>query len=168
MPVEIERIEELIQALREPSKPVLVDGWTGAGKTTLGRAMADEIGADFFDLDDYLRKGQDYFFRSLSLDRLQKDIDRAAGSSRIVVAGVCMRDVQQAVQIERAVHVYVKRIASWGWADEDELNPSFQKSFDQIAIPSELIREVRNYHTRHRPHLVADFIYNRIEVFNAE
>jgi len=42
-----------VRHLREPPMRILVTGASGSGTTTLGQALANELGVAFFDVDDY-------------------------------------------------------------------------------------------------------------------
>jgi len=56
-------------------------------------------------------------------------------------------------------HIYMKRMAIWGWADEDELN---DVPFEVPGSGGEVIRrEMRAYHERWRPHLQVDYEFHR-------
>ena len=67
--------------------------------------------------------------------------------------------------------VYVKRMAIWGWADEDELESYAADGLGKLPAPvdplakslCDLWDEVACYHTQFQPHLVANILYERSE-----
>jgi|TARA_R110002096_G_scaffold87006_8_gene199885 hypothetical protein len=133
-----------------------IDGWTGVGKTCLANALANATGGRTFDLDTALNKDQKCYVAALRFD----EIRRAFSSDGLLfVSGICLRQVLRLVDVEADAHVYVKRMAVWGWADEDELlatNPDFSKS-NTTSISEEL----RRYHLQWEPHLRSTFEYHR-------
>ncbi len=88
-----------------------------------------------------------------------------------------MRQVVAAARLVSQVHIYVKRMAIWGWADEGEL--AFDGSveshlqclkanaalFVDAGAPVELglWEEVIRYHATYRPHQTCDVVYLRSE-----
>lgn len=79
------------------SRPVVITGFMGAGKTTVGRALAHLLGETFIDLDDAVREfegrgprelideeGEDYF-REAETRALRRVLER--GEARVVATG---------------------------------------------------------------------------------
>jgi shikimate kinase len=77
--------------------PVVITGFMGAGKTTVGRALARRLGVPFADLDDAVRdaegrgprelidvEGEDYF-RAAETRALRRVLER--GEARVVATG---------------------------------------------------------------------------------
>ena len=145
-------------------KPVLIDGWMSAGKSTLARALATAVHGQMLDADEYLIRNQDAFIAALDTIALQEAFFNA---ERPILAGVCMRQIHALLGSPHASHVYVKRMASWGWADEDDviLDVSDCSNKEQARTPS-LVLEVRAYHGLWHPHETADFIYERVEIWD--
>ena len=71
------------------------------------------------------------------------------------------------LQLKPDVLIYVKRMAKWGWADEDEMNGNKLEELAALnsmnsSAPA-LRLEVRQYHREFRPHEVADIVFERLE-----
>ena len=78
-------------------RPVVITGFMGAGKTTVGRALANLLGETFVDLDDAVRElegrgprelideeGEEYF-REAETRALRRVLER--GAARVVATG---------------------------------------------------------------------------------
>ncbi|HEX8354790.1 MAG TPA: shikimate kinase [Pyrinomonadaceae bacterium] len=77
--------------------PVVITGYMGAGKTTVGRALAGLLGVAFVDLDDAVAEtegrgprdlidteGEDYF-RAAETRALRRELER--GAARVIATG---------------------------------------------------------------------------------
>jgi len=82
---------------------VLVTGASGAGTTTLGRALADALGAAFFDADDYFWLATDPPFR-----------EKRAASERLALLTGALASVERAV--------VAGAVAEWGRELEDSFS----------------------------------------------
>jgi hypothetical protein len=144
------------------ASPVLIDGWLGSGKTTLALTLASHFNGSAIDVDCYLTQQQDKFVEALDINRLVNDIQQATCP---FVSGICMRQVHAIIGNPSALHVYVKRMANWGWADEDEalaINGPLHE-LDKIAPPGAATLETRGYHEKWQPHIIADAVFERFE-----
>ena len=136
---------------------IAIDGWTGCGKSTLAAFVANQIGALHFDLDSALCRDQGSYVPSINLDSVKAALESV--QSRAVVSGICSLQIFQAAGIPVECHIYIKRMATWGWADEDELQgclPEFSGSSGE-ALRSEL----RKYHRLWLPHITAHHEFHR-------
>ena len=142
------------------SRPTVIgiDGWTGVGKTTLATSLARATGGSTFDVDDALVRDQRCFVPALQLDAIRDGLAEPKGL--LFVSGICLRQVLELAGREADVHVYVKRMAMWGWVDEDELTGG---SLPEIpgASGEAPRREMRSYHSQWQPHLRADYEFHR-------
>lgn len=136
---------------------ILIDGWTGSGKSTLAAELATEIRAVHFDLDSALKQDQGNYVASLNLDVVRNAIQSRTGA--LVVSGICALEVLDKVGVESDLHVYVKRMAVWGWADELDLEGGIP---EVQGASGEVVRnELRAYHQKWRPHISATHEYHR-------
>jgi hypothetical protein len=149
----------------EGVRVVAIDGVDGSGKSYLRAQLAACIeGSTEVDLDDHLVRNQKKFVGALRLDDLAANLPR---QGFVLISGVCMRDVLQRIGLSADVHIYVKRMARWGWADEDEVEGPATVALTEAAgiagRASALAAEVIAYHQRFRPQDCADIIYERQE-----
>jgi hypothetical protein len=132
---------------------IAVDGWMASGKTYLARDLAVRLGLPCCDLDAFLQAEREVFFPALRLDDLRAEITK---HQRVIVAGVCVLQVLEALDRPVDVLVYVQRMAVWGWADADDVEGAPDADSRSLAC------EVRAYHGSHRPHERADIVLERM------
>lgn len=155
--------EALAVALADRPEPIVaIDGWDGAGKSTLAREVATRTGRKHIDLDDLLlRRQADAYVEHIDLKGLASAV---ASGGQLVLSGICLRQILEAAGITLpCVHVYVRELNYGLWGAQSESNgpdPEGQR-FDARFPPSAVRVEIRNYHAAWRPHLRADFIYDR-------
>ncbi|MBV7258986.1 AAA family ATPase [Erythrobacter crassostreae] len=134
-----------------------IDGWTGVGKTTLAKNLAKEMGGSFYDLDCALTLNQNKYVSALQTSKISRALTER--QRPLMIAGICLLEVLEIVGAHLDAHVYVKRMSSWGWADEDELTGQY---FEVPGASGEAVRrEMRAYHRKWQPHLLADIEYYR-------
>jgi hypothetical protein len=135
-----------------------IDGWTGVGKTTLANSLAMALGGSFYDVDAALNRDQTHYISVLRLNEIERALEEPLGL--LFVSGICLRQVLDSVSAKADAHIYVKRMASWGWADEDEITGA---GIPEIAGASgeQVRRELRVYHERWQPHVSADYELHR-------
>jgi len=139
---------------------IAIDGWNGVGKTTAARALAPALGRACIDLDEFLGEPSGAFVSNLDLEGLQAAF---AFSIPAIVSGVCLRDVFDLIGAPPARHVYIKRMAKWGWADQEEAEGlgGDYVVIDAAVPPPPLMVEVREYHWRVKPQDRADVVFER-------
>lgn len=133
-----------------------IDGWTGVGKTSLAKVLANATGGSTFDLDTALDKDRNCYVAALRIDEIRRGL---AAGGLLFVSGICLRQVLALVEVRADAHVYVKRMATWGWADEDDLLakiPEFAGSSGES-----LRQEMRRYHLKWKPHLRSTYEFHR-------
>lgn len=161
MPIVLKEKQELVHALYgrvESSSIVGIDGWTGVGKTTLGKSIAEELGGSSYDLDLALTRNLKKYVSNLRMSEVSKVLTEAPRP--LVISGICLLKALAMAEIELDVSIYVKRMASWGWADEDELTGL---ALEIPGASGELLRrEMRIYHQDWQPHLNADYEFWRM------
>lgn len=135
-----------------------IDGWTGVGKTTLASALASELSGCAYDLDSALTRDRKCYVAALRLDEIAEAL--AAECRFIFVSGICLREVLEKVGRSADPHIYIKRMATWGWADEDELAGTTLSELRGSSGGDATRREMRLYHERWQPHLKADLEFH--------
>ena len=117
------------------------------------------------ELDDYLIKGQGHFFPALRQENLASAL--ASTPPLLLVSGVCMLRVLEHFNVRPGVLIYIKRMARWGWADEDEVQGNFIEQLKRTVGGSDgdwqMQVEVRDYHRTYRPQDRATIILERQE-----
>ncbi|PJE80144.1 hypothetical protein CI610_00869 [invertebrate metagenome] len=160
------------------------NGKDGSGKSYLATQLAKELGHSVIHFDDYLIKNQNSYFDSLKLDNLRKAITETP--KPLIVEGVCLLTIREALRFGDGFNVYVKRMSPAGyWADEDECSISesldvyIQQKQEAINIAATisfmgisgndetlefpaLAREIIEYHYVYKPHKISDAIYCRV------
>ena len=142
-----------------PERAIIgIDGWTSAGKTSLAKRLAEITSGSKYDLDAALIADQCRYVDAIKLDEVRNAISSSNGI--LFLSGICLREILHRVGCPATAYIYVKRMAIWGWADEDEVNgtglPEIRRS------GGEGVRgEMRAYHKLWEPHLNADFEFHR-------
>jgi hypothetical protein len=135
-----------------------IDGWTSVGKTTLGIRLAEITGGSVYDLDCALEKDQGNYLESIQLNVIKDVLAKSKGI--LFLSGICLREILKRVDHPAIAHVYVKRMATWGWADEDEVAGTGLAEIE--ASSGARVRcEMRSYHKKWVPHIKADFFFHR-------
>ncbi|MFN9775432.1 MAG: hypothetical protein ACK54X_22790 [Burkholderiales bacterium] len=168
-PVVVGDVHQVLAALQphvaRGARLIAVDGVTSAGKSTL-RAQLCEALPEFtpIELDDYLVKDTGKYVDALRFDELSVRLESAP---RKVVSGVCVLLALRRFGLTPDVHIYVKRMAKWGWADRDEVEGEEIEELAQAvgvsAADFSLHLEVRAYHRGVAPQRVADIVLERLE-----
>lgn len=135
-----------------------IDGWTGAGKTTLAKALAGRLNGSAYDLDSALIPDRKCYLPALRLNEIAEALGTRSGF--LFVSGICLREALDRAGCAADVHIYVKRMATWGWPDEDELEGGALSELRGSTGGEAMRQEMRIYHERELPHLRADFEYH--------
>lgn len=131
-----------------------IDGWTGVGKSTLASALANQLNASTYDLDTALIRDRQHYVAALKIDEIATALTGRSGL--LLVSGICLRQVLEMTGHAADAHIYIKRMATWGWADEDELSGPMAGISGSLGGDNTR-QEMRDYHVRYQPHLNADF-----------
>lgn len=153
-------VEALAQAIAAdlPNNAIVgIDGWTGVGKTTLANALSDALDGSIFDLDSALNRDRNSYVPSLRLSEIAEAL--AAPAGLLFVAGICLRQVLEQAECAANAHIYVKRMAAWGWADENELEGGSMVGLGSNG-GNAVRREMREYHNAWKPHERANYEFH--------
>lgn len=102
--MEIDSITELPRALENNSAKIIgVDGYLGAGKTTVTTKLSKQIGYGCVHLDDYLYPQKGDFVENLDLSSLKT----ATGERPLIIEGLCLLEVLERLQISADFLIYV-------------------------------------------------------------
>lgn len=135
-----------------------IDGWTGVGKTTLANALAGKLNGTAYDLDSALDRDRKCYVAAVRLNEVAEALAVPPGFH--FVSGICLRQVLEKAGRAADAHIYIKRMAIWGWADEDELTGGSLTGLRGSSGGDATRREMRLYHERGQPHLNADFEFH--------
>ena len=151
---------------------ITIDGAHGSGKSTLAKTLSQFLNAKLVEADKFLRKHQDSYLPSLDYASIRREIDP---ERLCILDGVCMRELVATARLAPDIYVYVKRMARWGWADEDDLvfEGAVEDHLERLKLTAAsffdegeeprlgLWEEVIRYHAVHRPHETSDFVFLR-------
>jgi uridine kinase len=169
-PIIVKDVHELLRSLgpgiSNRSRLIAIDGVGGAGKSALGAQLAVALDNSIqVDLDHFLIEKQDSFFGALRLDALKEAL--MAPERQVIVTGICMLRVLAAIERCPDVLIYIKRMAKWGWADEDEIDcDELGRTAASLGVTVQewpVQGEVCDYHRAYLPHERATIILERME-----
>jgi hypothetical protein len=145
---------------------VAVEGFMGAGKTSLASALASSVGALAVHLDGFVAPGDVTrpYVNRLNYAALASAIE-ASSASTSVVDGICLRDVLNRLGRTPDLYIYVKRISPAGiWHDGVDLEDFEAGTW---KTPGEPYTSDMAYHSKVRPHEKATVEVHRAEVPSA-
>ncbi len=139
----ITSVSELAGWLRKwPTGLFAIDGYHGAGKTTLAHELASQLRIPLINLDDFLLPQKGSFLESLR----DSELSTALHARPVLVEGVCLLAVAKYLGIKPDVHVYVQGC---------QPAPRSPRGIGPLA------EEVLAYHREFKPAETADILYVR-------
>lgn len=140
------------------SKLIRIEGFCGAGKSRVARALANMIGAKHIEGDEFANKFDDppAYPACIRQAELDAAIGEAIASGAVVVLdAVCLDHVAPFAKWGRGSLVYVKQLSF-----NNATAPMWSAGFDLEDDPpaDEVHRSVHLYHVEARPHERADLI----------
>lgn len=170
---------------------VTLDGFDGVGKSTIGKALAAQVGAALVGLDSFLNEDRGVFLEELRFDEIASAIDVAVqAGKRVVVEGCMVDEVLRRVGRRAGFRIYLMRISRtlgvefdsidkydelYGDKSAEELIAEEEETARKAAelpewfgnsdgkVPSLDIELIR-YHRQVRPHDTADVIVKIVRV----
>lgn len=122
-----------------------VDGYQGAGKTTIARYISEKLSAELVSLDDYLVCRDGSYFNSINYLKLEADLLKSCLlRGPLVVEGVCLSAVLDTISLSPDFLVYV-------------FSPEPNRGSPRGNGP--LAREVSRYHKIYTPEKRAHVIF---------
>lgn len=186
-----ELVDEVSPRLRKGDVRFIgIDGKDGSGKSYLARLLSDKATLALISLDNYVEKKKGEYVAHLDFSAIKERLESL--SSPVIIEGVCLLDVLERLGVELDIHIYVKRMSSYGdWRDDEECdlsispaeyiaqraeeldklsrleaalheNNSAEAGLEEVRLP-ELIKEQIHYHAKYRPFDRADYIFERAE-----
>jgi hypothetical protein len=182
MKTEVADAEALIAALRA-HKPcrIGIDGIDGVGKSEISAIVASELGIPVIGLDDYVEKNRGGYVPYIDYAAVTTLV---ADSPSFIIEGVCLLEVLERLGVRLDCLIYIKRMSSGIWADEDECEfpNGIEEAIRQSRRNTELMlefearqegrpytpdatdepglgEEIMRYHAKHSPHASADITY---------
>lgn len=155
----LEELCSLIQIEKE-SSIIGVEGFTGSGKSFLGKNLAERLNYEFLDLDSFIViKDSGLPYRSI-LD--YESLANAMKKEKIVVSGICLLEVLERIGMKPFIRIYVKEISDAGiWHEGVNLEEYFDKP--EVLELREVHLSDAKYHMKYLPHTNSDFIFERAE-----
>jgi hypothetical protein len=186
--IESSDLSHIVEILKSSSLKVLaVDGFPGAGKSTLANFIAEKLNWQHINLDDYIEKHQGQYINSMQNYKIIDLINTQ--KVPVIIEGLCLLQILQINNIDYDFLIYVKKISlSGNWIDKDEYFSSGdvekfvtkkRKDYEKISkigamfdrdassdeyVFNDVIEEVIRYNDKYSPHMVANIIYSRIDV----
>jgi len=155
----LEELCYLIQLEKENSF-IGVEGFSGSGKSYLGKKLAEKLNYEFLDLDSFIaiRDSGLPFSSILDYEKLAKALKR----QKIIISGICLLEVLERIGMKPCIRIYVKEISNEGiWHKGVDLEEYF--GYRDVLELREIHLSDAKYHMRCLPHTNSDFIYERAE-----
>ena len=157
----IEQLMTLVSADPISGRGLLgIDGFHGAGKTTLAVTLAEKMGGIRVGLDSYVERSReaDRYVGLLRLEDLARDLNGLSQRFQcVVIEGVCLLEALAAVGVEPDRLLYVRKISAQGlWHD------GFHLEDYSAGVPAGgwLAESVYSYHQQYQPHVRASLCYS--------
>jgi len=164
----------LRQLIREHSPKIIgIEGVMQAGKTHLAGRLAQDLGAVLVEIDKCSYKNRDPerfqslpdelpYSKLIDLDALNRELSAAlASAALVIVEGICLRDMLRATNRTVDITVYVKSLsANTGmWHTEYDIEDYEGGS----EVYEGFYKDEIDYHSRMRPHELAELVFVRVE-----
>jgi hypothetical protein len=141
MSMKVSTLSDLAHLIRaEAPGLIAIDGYQGAGKSTLARKLERQLGIRCVHLDSFLVPNRGTFVQSLRLPELSG----ALQEHPVLIEGVCLLTVMKHLRVKPDMFVYIKTA---------EPHPGTALGTGPFAD------EVRSYHRQCRPIDIADVVY---------
>ena len=141
--MDVGSIIELTHVLKSKAEVVIgIDGYLGAGKTTVANELSRKLGYRCIHIDEYLEPHQSDYFKNLDLTSLKAATDQRP----LIIEGLCLLKVLDQLQVNVDFLVFVMGIG-----------PNRKK------MDKNLFDEADNYILSYRPTQKADIIFNMNE-----
>ncbi len=136
-------------ALMQSASIITIDGDTGAGKSSLGKELAQRLGGEHVEVDSFLLGNREPYLKQLNKEDLTAHLE-AIRQHPIIVEGILLLDVLDNLQIRADYLVFAKKFIN-GQREQDKylLYPDW--------LPrAQCAREIAEYYRRQKPWLKAN------------
>ena len=101
---ELSDIQNITSKLkRNQYRLIAIDGVDGSGKSTLSRKLADELGYEHINLDDFVVENCGQFVQNIKYDELVTKLDNAAVP--FIIDGVCVLAILERLHKKPDMHI---------------------------------------------------------------
>jgi hypothetical protein len=139
----IAEFDDLVRWLEEhPLKLVALDGYHGAGKSTLALDLSRHLNISVIHVDDYIEPNTGTFIDAVDLQKIELSIEKYP----VLLDGVCILKLLELMGRKADAIIYVR---------------SLKPKSGPTAIEDPLAAEVTRYHREYNPEIMADIIYDR-------
>jgi hypothetical protein len=145
------------------ARVITIGGESGSGKSHLAERLASALQATWLDFDDLLPDTPPSVYDYVALIDVEEVARRISmrETPRVVVSGLCMRDILDRSGIKDRFEVYVKRTSRQGlWHFGIDLEDAARGAQQHDCGWLEACD--LKYHLACRPHEGADFVYERV------
>ncbi|WP_243439725.1 hypothetical protein [Fundidesulfovibrio soli] len=158
---DFEEVIRLIGTHYNWSKTIIIDGMTGCRKSTLARAICDELSLDWIEVDSYVSKrltNESDYSEILCLENIRKSaLEAKQLKGGFVLDGVCTQEIINKICMTPDLTIYIDRC-------------DISTKRNVITFCSRLETEPTNsthrlhvliskYHKRYRPKSTANIVY---------
>jgi hypothetical protein len=137
-------MESLDYAKLASCSRIIIDGDPGAGKTTLAKKLAKDLGIKFISFDDFLLENGAPYCEQIRYEVLQKVV---LDNPKIIIEGVCAIKILAKIGLQFDCHIFIQLFnGALGWELGDYLQSPTRKE-----PKSKLTKEVVKYYQDFKP-----------------
>jgi uridine kinase len=121
---------------------IIIDGDSGAGKTSLAKKLSKDLGVKFISIDCFLEKNGAPYCEQIKYGILEKVI---LNNSRIIIEGICALKILTKIGVSYDCHIFIRKFNGFvGWEMGDWLKSKKEPK-------SKLTKEMVKYYQEFKP-----------------